>query len=75
MNVSIKVKKAICYTVMNIGISLFSAMEFLQGVSATRSLIVFLGSLVWINFLVWFMFRMLSMRSPAAGASNPREDK
>jgi hypothetical protein len=59
MKVSLKVKKALCYAVINLGILVFSAITFLEGASVQKSFVICLGSLVWINYLLWFIFRML----------------
>jgi hypothetical protein len=73
IKVSLKVKKIFCYLGMNLGVLVFSAIEFLQGTSVKWSLVILLGSLVWINFLVWFMFRMLGMRGHDTSAPGPQE--
>ena len=66
MKVSVKVK-VFCYVAMNVGICLSSGLVALQGVSPWRSLIVFLSSAAWVNFMLWFLFKLRDKNS-----QNPR---
>jgi hypothetical protein len=50
--------KALCYGVTNFGVLFFSAVAFLQGVSAKMSLVIYLGSAAWVNLLYWALFRI-----------------
>jgi hypothetical protein len=56
MKVNPKVK-AFCYICMNVGIVVWSAVSFLQGTPAQRTLLVLIVTLVIVNFMLWFLFR------------------
>jgi hypothetical protein len=50
--------KVLIYGVMNFGTFFFSAIEAIQRqMSLQWSLIFYLASAAWINFLLWFLFR------------------
>ena len=57
MKVSGKVK-ALCYVGINFGVLVFSVATLLQGVSVERSLVIYLASALWLNLLIWGMFKM-----------------
>jgi hypothetical protein len=57
MKVSVKVI-ALCYVGINFGVLVFSVTTLLQGVSVERSLIIYLASAVWMNLMLWGMFKM-----------------
>jgi len=57
MKVSGKVK-ALCYVGINFGVLVFSVATLLQGVSVERSLVIYLASALWMNLLIWGMFKM-----------------
>jgi len=57
MKVSFKVK-AFCYVGMNFGILVWSVARLLEGMSLQWFLIVYLGSTVWLNLMLWIGFRM-----------------
>jgi hypothetical protein len=56
MKVSLKVK-GFCYACVNIGVFGWSAISFLQGMSAQRTLLILVGALVMMNLLLWLLFR------------------
>ena len=54
-NIKIKI---FCYVCMNIGVALWSGMICLESISLCRGIFVFLGSLVMVNLLLWFAFKV-----------------
>ena len=50
--------KVFIYVVMNIGILIWYGIIALQNVSPRNGLIILLASAVWMNVLLWFLFRM-----------------
>jgi len=57
MKVSAKVK-AIIYVGMNFGLLVWSGASFLEGMSAKWFFIIYFGSTLWINLMLWIGFRM-----------------
>lgn len=47
----------LCYICGNIGVVIWSVVLLLEGASLQRSAIVFIGSLLGMNLLLWLLFR------------------
>ncbi len=57
MKVSRKVK-AFCYVCLNVGVAGWSIASFLEGTPPQRAALICLITLVLMNALFWFMFRL-----------------
>jgi hypothetical protein len=57
MKVSRTVKTS-CYVCINLGILIWSTAFLIGGASFQRSIVVCICSLVGMNVLLWFMFRL-----------------
>lgn len=50
--------KILCYVASNLGSTLLAAIEFLQGASFGKTLIILVGSMVCMNLIFWYLFRV-----------------
>jgi hypothetical protein len=71
MKVSVKVK-VFCYVAINFGLILSSGVVALQADSLRWGIIIFLSSTAWLNFMLWFLFRMRDKSGNETGAPSPQ---
>jgi hypothetical protein len=71
MKVSLKVK-AFCYAMANLSLIGLCGMQIIESAPLSRTLIIYIASLVWINFLFWFMFRLRDKSNNEMSPSGPQ---
>lgn len=74
MKVSFKAK-VFCYAAINLGLILSSGVVALQANSLRWGTIIFLSSTAWMNFMLWFLFKMRDKSSNEAAGHQVAGEK